>query len=165
TSEELAEAPCYRAKALLRLGALRAPEMRTKRDSRAALEEVRDRRERRPDARVVGDRTVGERDVEIDADEDLLPGRIDVPDRPLREARQLPRASGGRHPHLRRNECSDVSKTAGVSPLVVVPGDDLDHIPERDRVDAAHDRRVLVSLEVARDEWLIGVRHDPLQVA
>ena len=40
----------------------------------------RDRRDRRTDPRVVGDLAVGERDVEVDADEDAFPGDVDVAD-------------------------------------------------------------------------------------
>src|SRR5207244_5305846 len=48
-------------------------------------------------------------------------------------------------------------------PFVVVPGNDLDHVAEDDRVHRAHDRRVRVAFEIARDERLLGVIHDPLE--
>src|SRR2546426_12564060 len=72
-------------------------------------------------------------------------------------------AGGDRLADLGRDERGNVREPARVTPLVVVPGDDLDHIAERDRVDAAHDRGVLVALQVARDERLLGVVHDPLE--
>src|SRR3989441_3682146 len=72
-------------------------------------------------------------------------------------------AGGDRLAQLGRDERGDVGETARVTPLVVVPGDDLDHVAEHDRVDAAHDRGVLVALEIARDERLFGVIHDPLE--
>src|SRR2546425_2092235 len=72
-------------------------------------------------------------------------------------------AGGDRLAQLGCDERGDVGEAAGVAPLVVVPGDDLHHIAEHDRVDAAHDRRVLVTLEIARDERLLGVIHDPLE--
>ena len=98
-----------------------------------------DRRQSRADARVIRDRTISERHVEVNADEDLLPGWIDVPDRPLREARHAKLRRSG-NPELRRDERGDVSETAGVTPLVVVPGDDLHGIAENDRVDRTDDR-------------------------
>ena len=49
--------------------ALRPPEMRGEDDGRTALQRVLDRRQRRRDAGVVGDATVLDRDVEVDADE------------------------------------------------------------------------------------------------
>ena len=52
-------------------------------DGRAAVQRVRDRRQRRLDARVVLDLAVGERDVEIDANEDALALEIQVRDREL----------------------------------------------------------------------------------
>src|SRR5881396_2675345 len=72
-------------------------------------------------------------------------------------------AGGDRLADLGRDERGNVREPARVTPLVVIPGDDLDHIAERDRVDAAHDRGVLVALQVARDERLLGVVHDPLE--
>ena len=52
-------------------------------DRRALVEGVRDGRQRRADARVVADRAVLDRHVEIDADEDLLAPQIEVADRQL----------------------------------------------------------------------------------
>src|SRR5687768_15227540 len=66
---------------------------------------------------------------------------------------------------LRGDERGDVGEPARVAPFVVVPSDDLDHVAEDDRVHAAHDRRVLVPLEVARDERLLRVIHDPAELA
>src|SRR3954451_18196691 len=63
------------------------------------------------------------------------------------------------------DERDEVCHAAGVAPLVVVPGDDLDHIAQNHRVDGADDGRVLVALEVHRDERLIGVVHDAIEVA
>ena len=45
-----------------------------------ALRSSVDRRDRGPDARVVGDLAVGQRDVEVDADEDPLAGDVRVAD-------------------------------------------------------------------------------------
>src|SRR6266850_5460312 len=72
-------------------------------------------------------------------------------------------ASSDRDAHLRGDELGDVGEAARVAPLVVVPGNDLDHVAEDDRVQRAHDRRVRVALQVARYERLLGVIHDPLE--
>ncbi len=58
--------------------ALRPTEMAGQDDDGAAIEEVGDGRHAGPDAGVVDDLAVLERDVEIDPDEDLLAGRIEV---------------------------------------------------------------------------------------
>ena len=47
---------------------------------RPAVEQGHDRRQGGPDPGVVGDLAVGEGDVEVDADEDPLPGGIEVAD-------------------------------------------------------------------------------------
>ncbi len=57
-----------------------------------------DGRDRGPDARVVGDLAVGERHVEVDADEDAFAGDVDVADgelvhRPVRRRRAGARAT------------------------------------------------------------------------
>src|SRR5213076_1006977 len=59
-----------------------------------------------------------------------------------------------------------VGQAAGVAPLVVVPGDHLDQVVANDhRREAVDDRGARVALEVHRDERLVGVAEDPLQVA
>src|SRR5690348_12521670 len=64
---------------------------------------------------------------------------------------------------LAGNVDGQVADAAGVAPLVVVPGDDLDHIADHERIQGAHDSRVRVALEVHRDQRLFSVGHDPLQ--
>jgi hypothetical protein len=50
---------------------------------RAALAQLREGRQRRSDARVVGDPTAVQRNVEVDADEDALPRHVlEVIERP-----------------------------------------------------------------------------------
>ena len=62
--------------------ALRPAEVRADADAgRAALEQQLERRQRRPDARVVGDPPVLERDVQVGADEDGLAVDVRVADR------------------------------------------------------------------------------------
>ena len=81
------------------------------------VQEGHDRRQRGADARVVGDLAVRQRDVEVDADEDALPGRVEVPNGQLvhresfrgairrpRPAAELPRTRSGR----RRGSCSPI---------------------------------------------------------
>ena len=65
-----------------RILALRPAEVRADADRRgAALEQQLERRQRRADARVVGDGAVLERDVQVGADEDDLPRDVGVTDR------------------------------------------------------------------------------------
>src|SRR6478672_12243954 len=52
-----------------------------------------------------------------------------------------------------------IGHAAGVAPLVVVPGDDLDHVAKDHRVQGADDGRVFVALQVHRDERLVRVIH------
>ena len=74
---ELAQPFGNRRDAKRRILALRPAEVRAEHDLRgAALEQQPDRGERRPDARVVGDPRVLERDVEVDPDEDALAGDV-----------------------------------------------------------------------------------------
>ena len=61
--------------------ALRPAEVRGENHRRALVERVLNRRQRRGDARVVGDRAVLERHVEVDADEDTLAAQIEILDR------------------------------------------------------------------------------------
>src|SRR2546427_2262045 len=72
-------------------------------------------------------------------------------------------ASGDRDAHLRGDELGDVGEAARVTPLVVVPRDDLDHVSEDDRVHRADDRGMRVPLEIARHERFLGVIHDSLE--
>ncbi len=62
--------------------AFRSPEMRRQDDRGALVERVLDRRQRRADARVVGNRAVLDRHVEVHADEDALAGEIEIRDAP-----------------------------------------------------------------------------------
>ena len=59
------------------------PQMRGEHHGRAVIERVPDRRQRSPDARVVGDAAVLERDVEVDTDEHPLAGEIEIAKGPL----------------------------------------------------------------------------------
>ena len=65
--------------------ALRPAEMRAQDDPRPVVDQVADRRQRRANARVVGDRAVGDRHVEVDAHEHALAFDVDVLDGLLRE--------------------------------------------------------------------------------
>ena len=88
--EQLAQARRDRRHRVLRpvLLGLRAAEVRADADlRRAALEQQLQRRQRRADARVVGDRAVLQRDVEVGADQHGL-------------ARDVGVADGARHAHF-----------------------------------------------------------------
>ena len=73
------EMPGDRRQAELRVRlALRPAEMAGEDDRGAPLERVADRRQRRRDARVVGDPAVLQRNVEVDADEDALALEVEI---------------------------------------------------------------------------------------
>ena len=83
----------------------------------AVLEQPADRRQRRLDARRVGDaRRFVERHVEVDADEDALARDVEVLERPH---------DGRRSRRLRPTSTRDVEHAVREAPLVVVPGEDL----------------------------------------
>jgi hypothetical protein len=82
-AEQVAQPLRDRAKRELRVGPFWSPEMRADVDRRrTALEEELDRRQRGADARVVGDGGVGQRDVQVCADEDTAPADVGVADGP-----------------------------------------------------------------------------------
>ena len=60
--------------------AIRTPEMARQDDRGPRVEEQVDRRDGGPDARIVGDPAVGQRDVEVDANEDPFAGDVRVAD-------------------------------------------------------------------------------------
>ena len=93
-AEQLSNASRDRRERELRIGSLRASEMRDQAERRAAFDERADRRQCRADARVVGDLASGERYVEVDAHEDALSPRVEVPNGALGERHA--RASGRR---------------------------------------------------------------------
>ena len=69
----------HRLQAVLRIHlALRTAEVRGQDRRRAVVQRVRDRRQRRSDARVVADFAVFERHVEVDADEHTLAAQIEI---------------------------------------------------------------------------------------
>src|SRR3954471_18020160 len=64
---------------------------------------------------------------------------------------------------LRRDEAEQVRATAAVAPLVVVPGDDLDHRPaQHHRARRVDDRGPGVTAEVRRHQLLVGDAEDAL---
>ena len=80
--QELAQPLLDRLQGERGVGPLGAAEMRHEHDlAGAAVEQEPDRRQRGPDARVVGDAPVLERDVEVDADERALAGDVGALDR------------------------------------------------------------------------------------
>lgn len=57
----------------------------------------------------------------------------------------------------------EVNDTAGVAPLVVIPGDELDEVGvERDTGLSVEDGRVLVAVQVRGDNVILSVREDAL---
>ena len=66
----------------LRLAVLRAPEVRGEHEPRVLVAQLAQRRQRRPDAGVVGDvALLVERDVEVHADEHALAGDVEIVER------------------------------------------------------------------------------------
>jgi hypothetical protein len=76
--QELAQALGHRPQRQRLVAALGAAEVRRQHQPGAALAQALDRRQRRADARVVGDRALVQRDVEVDADEDPLAVDVEV---------------------------------------------------------------------------------------
>ena len=89
-TEQLAEALARRSQGRGGVAALRPVEVGGENESRTALTQKLDRGNRGADARVVGDPALGERDVEVDADERPLP-RLDlrIAQRTLRESDRI----------------------------------------------------------------------------
>ena len=78
-------------------------------------QEVVDRRDRGTDARIVGDLAVLQRDVEVDANEDALPGDVDVADVSLSMGRSgcsRPPPSGGAGGASRELRGDEASRSA-----------------------------------------------------
>ena len=116
-----------KAEAVLHLS-VRTAQVAGEDDPSATLEQQVDGRERGPDPRVVGDLAVRKRDVEIDAHEDPLVRDLRVADGHLVHGRS------DRDGQARRHVGDQIGDPAAVAPLVVVPGDDLDHrVPEDHR--------------------------------
>ena len=108
-----------------------------------------DRRQRGADPRVVGDRAAGERDVEVDPYEHAL----------AVAGRRGPRAFSQR-------ALDQVDDPVRVAPLVVVPGDDLDHRAVHDRGQRPiDDRRRRVLDDVGGDDRVLGVLEDARSAA
>ena len=83
TAEKLGEPGGDRLQGVLGIGfAFRPPEMRRQDDRGALVECVIDRRQRRADASVVGNRAVLDRHVEVHADEDARAGEIEIGNAP-----------------------------------------------------------------------------------
>ena len=143
---ELARRAAARARADL---ALRPAEVRADDHLRAVLPQVLDRRERRPDARVVGDPVAGERDVEVGAHED--PPALDAA------------ASTARVLHS--DLLDQVGQAARVAPLVVVPRHDLDQVAVHHRELGVEDRAPVLADDVARDQRLLAVVEDTVRAA
>ena len=67
---------------------------------------------------------------------------------------------------LEGSERDEVAHALGVSPLVVVPGDELDEVGrELDSGVSVEDRRVVVAGEVGRDDGVLGVAENTLHRA
>ena len=144
--------------------AVRPAEVAGQDDPGALGLQVPDRGQRRPDARVVGDPAILERDVEVDADEDALARGVEVPDGELVHLRFLrePWGSGSGQPI--GDELHEVRDAAAVAPLVVVPGDDLDEVAAQDHVRReVDDRGPAVAAEVAGHERVVAGAEDPLE--
>src|SRR5690242_11345655 len=64
------------------------------------------------------------------------------------------------------HEVRQVGDAAGIAPLVVVPGDDLDHVvSQHHRRETIDDRGVRVATEVAGDQRLVGIVEDAVHLA
>src|SRR6185437_17102285 len=83
-----------------------------------------------------------------------------------RTSTRLPRTSTSRTVALSMleplsHEVGQVGDPAGIAPLIVVPGDDLDHVVAQHHCrEAVNDGRVGVTPEIAGDQWLVGEVED-----
>ena len=95
------------------------------------------------DPRVVGDRAVLERHVQVRADEHALAGDVGVPDRAGQPH------SGGARPASSDRSRDQIDEAAAVAPLVVVPAEDLRQVPFA----------IVSSLSKMQeyDEWMMSV--------
>src|SRR4030095_13089273 len=127
--------------------ALGPAEMGGDHQGRAVIDAVTQRGERRGDAGVIGDTTVLEGDVEVHSQEDAFPGEVDLRDAELGQS-ELQRS--GHVP-------DEVPHAAGVTPLVVVPGQDLHEVAVHHRGGGQiYDRRVGIAVEVHGHQFLVG---------
>src|SRR5712692_7481037 len=64
------------------------------------------------------------------------------------------------------DEGCEIGDAAGVAPLVVVPGEDLDHRATYDhRRETIDDRRMRIASQIGRDQWLLAVIQNTLKRA
>ena len=120
-----ASRPTTGAERVLLLGSALGPaEVGAHDDACARLGELRDGRDRRPDAAVVRDRRAVERHVEVGPDEDALAAQV-----AQRGDVSHGRLGPGRSEAL-ADEDDEVDEAVGVAPLVVVPADDLDLVAD-----------------------------------
>ena len=114
------------------------------------IEKILDGRQRGANARIIGDAPLRvQRHIEIDAHQDALPGDIDI------AYGLLIHSDVSLKPFL-RDEMGQIGHAAGVTPFVVVPCDDLDHIADNHGGQAIDDRGMRVAPEIGRDQRLIG---------
>src|SRR3990172_1496923 len=55
-----------------------------------------------------------------------------------------------------------VRRAAGVTPLIVIPGNHLDHVFEDKRIERAENARKAGATQIGRNQGLIGDAQDPL---
>src|SRR6266481_373239 len=140
-------------------------EMRSKHEAGALFNGEPQCRQSFADACVVGDDAVFQGNVEIHADENAFAAEVEVVDGELGHelvTRDSCETSGQGLAcptlELRRQEFDQVAATAGVAPLIVVPGQDLDAAVTDDfGVLGIHDGGIRIALEVGGDELFFGV--------
>ncbi len=116
---------------------LRSPQMRGKDDSGPSLTQVLNRWYGSTNAAVVSHFAVPQRHIEIDPNQCALSPNLYLGDRPFRHGSVLRLRTGNQRVRLLvivgveallADEGDDLGDTAGVGPLVVVPGQDFDKI-------------------------------------
>src|SRR2546430_2592136 len=118
------------------------------------------RRQRGPDARVVRDTSLLERDVQVGAYEHPFAGDVGIACRP----RHAP-LRGNCRGDVGRDLRNDIDEPAAVAPLVVVPAEHLGHAPVGHRQVAVENARVRRVDDVGRDEWIVRVAKNALERA
>src|SRR4029450_12955952 len=125
-------------------------------DDGTGVGESVDRRYRRLDAAIVGDRLPVQRDVEVGPDEYPLAAEVSV----LEQLGECSQRNTG-PAQIAADPLDDVDQPVRVAPLVVVPADHLDLVADGLGQARVEDARRRVGDDVAADDGVFGGRGGP----
>src|SRR5690606_9101057 len=165
-SKQFAQALRHRLETVAGIwGTLRAPQMRHYNDTCTGIDETVERCQRRADASVILDHAVTDWDVEIAADDYALPSQSAEGLDSENYHSQMFSSGGCWCLETCGDVLSQVDQAVGVTPLVVVPGRELDLVANYTGQISIEDRRVRIGNDVTGDDWVFGVLQDALEVA